>query len=104
MSGKGKTTCIDITPLSRNIGGGNAVRGMEAIGALALAMRHAREKHPDFARDDADAWDVISDEMEELRAEIVGDGTPERRREEAMDVAVTALRFWLGEHLPGGWK
>lgn len=104
MGVDGKTILGADALMYRDIGNGDFGRGMEALQELARTMRWARERHPDFAGDEADAYEVISREMEELNWEIHNYGPPIRKRAEAMDVAVTALRFWLGEHLPGGWK
>ena len=46
------------------------------------------------------ALGVIGGEYREL-VHAVEHETPERIRDEALDVAVTALRLWLGEHKVG---
>ena len=46
------------------------------------------------------ALGVIGEEYREL-VYAVEHETPERIRDEALDVAVTALRLWLGEHKVG---
>lgn len=57
----------------------------------------AREKHPDYADGKEEACDVITEEFFEFVRAIETESA-ERQREEALDVAVTALRFILGEH------
>jgi hypothetical protein len=58
----------------------------------------ARKKHPVFAEGDFHGLGVIFEEYKELEKACQSE-TIERRRAEAMDVAVTAIRFWLGEHI-----
>lgn len=67
------------------------------IARLASALARAREKHPVYADGNIDAWDVIEGELIELWNAIDHE-SEERQKEEAIDVAVTALRFILGEH------
>lgn len=57
-------------------------------------------KHPVFAEGKYHALGVIGEEYREL-VYAVEHETPERIRDEALDVAVTALRLWLGEHKVG---
>ena len=64
---------------------------------LAYMLEIARKKHPVFARTAFDAADVINAEIDELYNAIDHE-SEERQREEALDVAVTALRFVLEEH------
>lgn len=70
--------------------------GMAMIAALARRMAEARKKHPVFAEGKYHALGVIGAEYEEL-VRAVERETPERVRDEALDVAVTALRLWAGE-------
>ena len=60
-------------------------------------MAEARQKHPVFAEGKYHALDVIGAEYEELTRSVERE-TPERMKDEALDVAVTALRMWAGEH------
>lgn len=64
---------------------------------LANALCAARKKHPDYAAGNKAAFDVIMDEVSEL-SQAISYESEERQIEEAMDVAVTAMRFVLGEH------
>lgn len=66
-------------------------------GRLAEALAMARKKHPDYAYSAHGAWLVIGDELIELKRAIESE-SEERQMAEAMDVAVTAIRFILGEH------
>lgn len=70
---------------------------LEAFAELAYALAVARQKHPKFADYDLGAWSVIDDEMKELYHAITHE-SEQRQHEEAIDVAVTALRFILGEY------
>ena len=69
----------------------------QAFSALSLRLGEAREKHPDFARGAFAAYEVIESEMSELRHAVACEPC-ERQVDEALDVAVTCLRFVLGEH------
>ena len=59
----------------------------------------AREKHPwpEHADGKYQALGVVGEEYHELVIAVEKE-TPERMRDEALDVAVTALRMWAGEH------
>lgn len=80
----------------RSIGGGDWERGFDMLRTLAAAMEAARKKHPDFAVNRRAALAAVRTEFVELARAVDGE-TPERQAEEAMDVAVTALRFWNNE-------
>ena len=82
------------------LGNGGQRDGMAIIAALARRMAEARKKHPVFAEGKYHALGVIGGEYREL-VHAVEHETPERIRDEALDVAVTALRLWLGEHKVG---
>jgi len=69
----------------------------QAFSALSRRLGEARMKHPEFARNQWDAYVVIADEVLELRHAIGGESRA-RQRDEALDVAVTALRYVMGEH------
>lgn len=70
------------------------------LAALMRRLSEARGKHPVFAEGKYHALGVIGEEYREL-VYAVEHETPERIRDEALDVAVTALRLWLGEHKVG---
>ena len=70
----------------------------QAFSALSKRLGEARQKHPDFARGKYDAYCVIADEVLELR-HAVGHESRQRQIDEALDVAATAMRFVMGEHL-----
>ena len=74
--------------------------GEQALAALMQRLSEARGKHPVFAEGKYHALGVIGEEYREL-VYAVEHETPERIRDEALDVAVTALRLWLGEHKVG---
>ena len=69
-----------------------------AIGKLCRRIGEARQKHPQFARDQYEAYSVIYLETCELR-DAVGNREPrERQIDEALDVAATCMRFVMGEY------
>ena len=82
------------------LGNGNVQSGHGLMAALAKRMGEARKKHPVFAEGKYHALGVIGEEYREL-VHAVEHETPERICDEALDVAVTALRLWLGEHKVG---
>lgn len=53
----------------------------------------AKEKHPEFPENPAEALCIISEELGELAEAINDKQSNERMREEAAHVAVTAIRF-----------
>jgi hypothetical protein len=68
-----------------------------AFALLAARLDHARKEHPVFAYFESDAVDVIRDEWRELHNAVhMGEG-PARIRDEALDVAATAMRLVMGE-------
>ena len=79
------------------IGNGSAAAGHRLIEDIARRMAEARQKHPVFAEGKYHTLDVIGAEYEELTRSVERE-TPERMKDEALDVAVTALRMWAGEH------
>ena len=85
------------------LGNGGQRDGMAIIAALARRMAEARKKHPVFAEGKYHALGVIGAEYEEL-VRAVERETPERVRDEALDVAVTALRLWAGEEICLLWR
>ena len=84
--------------LRAGIQGGPSLADERAIGKLCRRIAEARRKHPQFARGAVAGYCVISDELQEL-LHAVGAETPERQADEALDVAATAMRFVMGEHL-----
>ena len=80
------------------LGNGGQRGGAVMIAALARRMEEARKKHPVFAEGKYHALGVIGAEYEEL-VRAVERETPERVRDEALDVAGTALRLWAGEEI-----
>ena len=79
------------------LGNGSVRSGRCLTAALAKRMGEAREKHPVFAEGEYHALGVIGEEYREL-VHAVEHESPERIRDEALDVAVMALRLWMGEH------
>ena len=70
----------------------------QAFSKLMLRLGHARAKHPTFARNVYEAGEVIDAEMQELKRAI-GCESRQRQIDDALDVAATAMRFVMGEHL-----
>mgnify|MGYP007127992568 CR=1 FL=1 len=70
------------------------ILGEQALAALMQRLSEARGKHPVFAEGKYHALGVIGEEYRELVYAV-------EHRDEALDVAVTALRLWLGEHKVG---
>jgi len=61
-------------------------------GAIDRRLRHARASHPEGA-----SFAALLDEVDEAMAE---EDESERQRDELIDVAVVAIRMWLGEREP----
>lgn len=78
-------------------GNGDLGRGQQAIFMLAKRLEEARRKHPVFATGAHEAMGVIGAECFELDAAVHAE-SPDRQRDEALDVACTAMRFVIGEH------
>lgn len=79
-------------------GNGDMGRGRQLIFMLARRLEEARRKHPDWAGKGAlYAQDAIDGEYCELVKAIAGE-SPDRQRDEALDVACTAMRFVGREH------
>ena len=68
------------------------LRNPKTMNAIYARLNHARTKHPVFAKDRLDAFAVIEDEFREFR-DAVGMESPERQRDEALDVIATCVRF-----------
>lgn len=79
------------------------ILGEQALVALMQRLSEARGKHPVFAEGKYHALGVVGAEYHELEHAVEYE-TPERIRDEALDVAVTALRLWLGEQGRAGWQ
>ena len=73
------------------------ILGEQALAALMQRLSEARGKHPVFAEGKDHALGVIGAEYHE-REKAVEYESAERMADEALDVAVTALRLWCGEH------
>ena len=73
------------------------ILGEQALAALMQRLSEARGKHPVFAEGQYHALGVIGGEYRELEKAVEYESA-ERMADEALDVAVTALRLWCGEH------
>lgn len=67
------------------------------LAALMRRLSEARGKHPVFAEGKYHALGIIGAEYHELEKAVEYESA-ERMADEALDVAVTALRLWCGEH------
>ena len=63
-------------------------------------LAHARNKHPVFAEGKYHALGVIGEEFRELEHAVIYE-SDERQKDEALDVAITAIRFVQEEHRHG---
>lgn len=68
----------------------------ETLFDVEARLRWARTKHPQYAGTARDALAVIRGEVDELE-QAVRHETPERVRDEALDVAATVLRLLEGD-------
>lgn len=64
---------------------------------IANRLTEARDKHPVFAEGQYHALGVIADEMREFEFAVERE-SPQRQRDEVLDVIVTCIRFLCGEH------
>lgn len=83
--------------IAKTFGDGDELRGYKTLYILALRLEHARNRHPVFAEGAAQALGVIGAEYDGL-VQAVESETNERQIDEALDVAVTAIRMVNGEH------
>ncbi|WP_279060436.1 hypothetical protein [Bilophila wadsworthia] len=90
---------VDLMDAELILVNGSVQAGRGLMAALAKRMGEAREKHPwpEHADGKYQAFGVVGEEYHELVIAVEKE-TPERMRDEALDVAVTALRMWAGEH------
>ncbi len=86
------------TCLAQCLGNGNLKAGTALAYALMARMNKARAKHRVFAAGAAHALGAVGSEYAEFEHAVLKE-TPDRQRDEALDLAVTALRFLNGEHL-----
>lgn len=64
---------------------------------IAQAVKHAREKHPKFARSFAEAHCLASEELGEVARAITDSEGRERICEEALDTIAVLVRLIEGE-------
>ena len=65
----------------------------QAIEHLNKAIRYAKNKHPEFPEAPEEGFSIICEEMLELCRAINDEESNDRMIEEALHVAVTAIRF-----------
>lgn len=72
----------------------------ETMQAVSKRLAEARQKHPSFAEGKYHALGEIKKEFDEFSYAV--EHEPEdRQRDEALDVIVTCIRFFEGNHLGG---
>ena len=74
------------------IGNGDAFAGHSIVESMAYRVAHARRAHTDFVPDKKEGLKVLLDEVEEVRAAIAKDDTPDMM-EELLDVIAVCLRM-----------
>lgn len=74
------------------LGNGDYSKGLNILQSLAERFIYARNKHKWKGRNKIYGYKAISDELRELDKAITYE-TDERIEDEALDVAVTAIRF-----------
>lgn len=81
------------------LGNGDRLRGMQTVFMLAARLEHARRKHPwpQDARNQFAAFRALGDECEEVNLALCRE-TPDRVRDELLDVMAVAVRMLLGEY------
>ena len=84
--------------MQRAFGGGDRLAGELMLNDVAERLHMARDKHSWSDLDSEAACEVIGEEWAELCAAVEHESRA-RQRDEALDVAVTALRFAAGEHV-----
>ena len=80
------------------LGNGDRLRGMQVMFMLAARLEHARGKHPwpQDALNQFAAFRALGDECEEVNRALCME-TPDRVRDELLDVIAVAVRMLLGE-------
>ena len=80
------------------LGNGDKQRGMQVMFMLAARLEHARGKHPwpQDALNQFAAFRALADEAEEVNRALCRE-TPDRVRDELLDVMAVAERMLLGE-------
>ena len=80
------------------LGNGKRERGMQVLFMLAARLEHARRKHPwpEHTPNFLAAFRALGDEAEEVNCAICRE-TPDRVRDELLDVMAVAVRMLLGE-------
>lgn len=88
----------DYSAMLAVLGNGNANAGFRIFYAITMRLIHARSRHPVFTQDRTEALEVIKSEFDKLVYAVENEEKC-RQLDEALDVLVTALRFYGKE-----WK
>lgn len=82
------------------IGKGDLEKGRDFVLELAKRLEHARAAHPHWAERAKEnplyPVQAIRGEVDELEYAILHE-TPERQKDESMDVVTTGAKVWLGD-------
>ena len=80
------------------LGNGDKQRGMQVMFMLAARLEHAREKHPwpEHTPNAFAAYRALVEEVKEVNLALCKE-TPDRVRDELLDVMAVAVRMLLGE-------
>ena len=89
-----------LLPVLAELGNGDPLKGELLLRSISQRVHHARRKHPMFAVGRYQALGVIEDEFKEFSHAIFHE-SEDRRRDEALDVIATCIRFLCGEHKNG---
>lgn len=92
----GKSGTIDEQALI-TLGNGSEVNGFIVVAAIAGRMESARMKHPVFAESRKAALKAVRDEFIEF-SRAADHEDEELQMDEALDLIVTAIRYYNGEH------
>lgn len=82
----------DLTEFFNIMGNGTTDKGYLLFQNICRRLVHAREKHPEFAKDALEGSAVIANELMELDYAIRNE-SEQRQFDEALDVIATAIRF-----------
>lgn len=92
---------IQLDAALMQLGKGDLEKGRDFVLELANRLERARATHPRWAeRSQKNPFypvEAIRGETNELEYAILNE-SPERQHDEALDVATTAARFWLGDY------
>lgn len=83
----------DYSQMLAVIGNGDAYHGLAIFQAIVMRLLEARAKHPRWEDAAEYGLKVVGDEFVELAKAVYGE-SERRQMDEALDVIVTAIRFY----------